>query len=185
VIVADANRQRLESARKAGLPVFFGDVLSQAAEHGLDLAGYPTVLAGSDNDAYNTLVATDFGREVGRETVFQVRREAPAAPRHALPAKLGGSAFGDNATFRENERRAWEGWTYRLTRLTDAYGFESWKAEHPQAVIVGVIDPAGRFRFVADDAPGKAGPGLRLLNLHPPGENGAKPAGPQPDAAQR
>jgi hypothetical protein len=185
VIVADANRQRLESARKAGLPVFFGDVLSQAAEHGLDLAGYPTVLAGSDNDAYNTLVATDFGREVGRERVFQVRREAPDSARHALPAKLGGSVLGDNATFRENERRAWEGWTYRLTRLTDAYTFETWKAEHPLAVIVGVIDAAGRFHFVADEAHGKVGPGQRLLNLHPPGENGAKPAGPPPDATSQ
>jgi hypothetical protein len=188
VIVADANRQRLLSARKAGLPVFFGDVLSQAAEHGLDLVGYPTVLAASDNDAYNTLVATDFGREVGRETVFQVRREAAESARHALPATLGGSPFGDDATFRENERRAWDGWGYRLTRLTEAYTLEQWRAEHPQSVIVGVTDTAGRFRFVADDSPGKVGPGMRLLNLHPPVANGgasAEQPAASPDTAQR
>jgi NhaP-type Na+/H+ or K+/H+ antiporter len=191
VIVADANRQRLLSARKAGLPVFFGDVLSQAAEHGLDLVGYPTVLAASDNDAYNTLVATDFGREVGRETVFQVRREAPDSARHALPATLGGSTFADDATWREHERRAWEGWGYRLTRLTEAYAFDAWRAEHPKSVLVGVIDANGRFRFVADASPGKTGPGSRLLSLHPPGGNGANGAAPAeaapaaPDTSRR
>ncbi len=147
--------------------------------------------AASDNDAYNTLVATDFGREVGRETVFQVRREAPDSARHALPATLGGSTFADDATWREHERRAWEGWGYRLTRLTEAYAFDAWRAEHPKSVLVGVIDANGRFRFVADASPGKTGPGSRLLSLHPPGGNGTNGAAPAeaapaaPDTSRR
>jgi hypothetical protein len=51
-----------------------------------------------------------------------------------------------------------------------------------------VTDTAGRFRFVADDSPGKVGPGMRLLNLHPPVANGgasAEQPAASPDTAQR
>jgi NhaP-type Na+/H+ or K+/H+ antiporter len=168
VLVADSNRQHLRSARSAGVPIFFGDVLSEAAEHRIDFLGFSKVLAASDNDAYNTLVATDFGSELGRENVFQVRRENANGARHALPASLGGRPFGDDATYRDFELRIWEGWTFRLTRLTETYDFEAWRADRPDAVLIGVIDPAGRLHFVSDDAPGKPGDGARLLSLQPP-----------------
>jgi hypothetical protein len=172
VLVADANRQHLRSARSAGIEVFFGDVLSEAAEHRIDFVGYSTFLAASDNDAFNTLAATDFGVELGRENVFQVRREKTNGARHALPASLGGRPFGDDATHRDYELRVWEGWQFRLTRLSETYDYEAWRADRPDAVLIAVIDPAGRVQFVADDKPGKPAEGARLLSFRPPAEEG-------------
>ncbi|MEL6679092.1 MAG: sodium:proton antiporter, partial [Pseudomonadota bacterium] len=45
VLIADRNWFRLRSARQAKVPVFFGEVLSEAAEHSLDPNAYAFVLA--------------------------------------------------------------------------------------------------------------------------------------------
>ena len=71
VLIADPNRARLRAARQAGVNTFYGDVLSEAAEHNLELAQYGRIIALSDNDAYNTLVTTDLGPEFGRDNIFQ------------------------------------------------------------------------------------------------------------------
>uniref|UniRef100_UPI003563815C cation:proton antiporter n=1 Tax=Actibacterium sp. TaxID=1872125 RepID=UPI003563815C len=90
VLIVDANRSRLRAAREAGLPTFFGDILSESAEANIELASYGIIVAASDNDAYNTLVATDLAPEFGRENVHQLKRAGQDISRHALPATLGG-----------------------------------------------------------------------------------------------
>ncbi|MEM9779521.1 MAG: sodium:proton antiporter, partial [Pseudomonadota bacterium] len=62
-LIADRNFHRLRPAREAELQVFHGEILSEAAEHHLDLNAYEILIAASDNDAYNTLVCTDFAPE--------------------------------------------------------------------------------------------------------------------------
>ena len=59
VLVTDPNRDHLRSARAAGVPTYYGDVLGEAAESNVEFLAYRYILAASDNDAYNTLVATD------------------------------------------------------------------------------------------------------------------------------
>ena len=73
----------------AGIATFSGDILSEAAEQRVELVSYATVLAATDNDAYNTLVATDLAPEFGRENVFQITREKGDRKRHQLPTTLG------------------------------------------------------------------------------------------------
>ena len=97
MLLTDPNYGRLMRARVEGVPVFMGDILSEAAEENLELVRYDTLVAATDNDAYNTLVATDLGPEFGREKVFQVAREKRESARHALPATLGGRSFGGDA----------------------------------------------------------------------------------------
>ncbi|MEQ8662467.1 MAG: sodium:proton antiporter, partial [Gammaproteobacteria bacterium] len=56
VLVVDASWHRLRPARLAGLPIHFGQVVSESAGQSLDLATIGYVLAATDNDAYNALV---------------------------------------------------------------------------------------------------------------------------------
>ncbi|KKK95646.1 hypothetical protein LCGC14_2670710, partial [marine sediment metagenome] len=111
VLISDPNRGHLRRAREAGITTFFGDILSEAAERGIELMSFDTVVAATDNDAYNTLVATDLAPEFGRENVYQVAREKAGNIRHSLPASLGGRNFGGKATFNDLNRMMWEGWT--------------------------------------------------------------------------
>jgi len=167
VLIADANRGHLRRAREAGIPTFFGDVLSEAAEHRIDFVGYSTLIAATDNDAYNTLVATDLAPEMGHEKVFQVTREKSEQVRHALPATLGGRPLGDGATYREMELRVWQGWQFRLTGLTEEFTLEDWRAKRPDAMLIGVIGAGGALRLVGPDDKVEAGAGARLLTLRP------------------
>ncbi|GAB4274471.1 MAG: sodium:proton antiporter [Pararhodobacter sp.] len=97
VLVSDANPGHLRAPRREGIPVFYGDILSEAAEHSVELMGFGKIFAATDNDAYNTLVATDLAPEFGRDNVFQLSRVKADNPRHALPAGLGGRVFAGGA----------------------------------------------------------------------------------------
>lgn len=98
VIFSDANRGRLLGARRLGIEVFGGDILSDAAEHQVELLNYRTNIAATENDACNILVATDFGPEFGRETCWQIARAKSENARHAPPAQLGGRLFAGART---------------------------------------------------------------------------------------
>ena len=93
VVISDTNHRNLRSARELGMPVFYGDLLSEAAEHMLELHSYDYVSALSENEAYKTLVTTDFAPEFGRNNIFQLRRDREYSSRHELPSTLRGGRF--------------------------------------------------------------------------------------------
>jgi hypothetical protein len=167
VLIADANRARLRSAREAGLPIFIGDILSNGAEHGVEFISFGRVVATSDNDAYNTLVATDLAPEFGREHVFQLRRAKQEKTRHALPATLGGRSIAGGLRYLELGRYMQEGWEIRTTGLTEEYGLDAWHADNPDSIPLAEITPGRNLRILAADAELKAGEGQRLLALSP------------------
>ncbi|MHA7827980.1 MAG: cation:proton antiporter [Roseovarius sp.] len=178
VLIADANRARLRSAREAGLPVFFGDILSEAAEHGVEIMSYGQVLAVSDNDAYNTLVATDLAPEFGRESVFQIKRTKQESRRHALPPTLGGRTIAGELTYYEIASKMNEGWNVRKTRLSEDFDFEAWRARNLDAIPLAEYDEGSGLRLIqANEAPRKT-TGIQLLSFGPAKSDDVKNGGP-------
>ncbi|WP_324754707.1 sodium:proton antiporter [Roseovarius sp. Pro17] len=167
VLVVDANRARLRSAREQGLPIYVGDILSDGAEHGVEFISFGRVIATSDNDAYNTLVATDLAPEFGREHVYQLRRAKQEHTRHALPATLGGRTIAGDLRYLELARHMQEGWEIRATNLTEEYGLDEWQADNPESIPLAEVTPGSALRILAADASLKAGAGMRLLALSP------------------
>ncbi|MGM0741233.1 MAG: cation:proton antiporter [Pseudomonadota bacterium] len=177
VLIADANRSRLRSAREAGLPVFFGDILSEAAEHGVEIMSFGQVLAVSDNDAYNTLVATDLAPEFGRESVFQIKRAKQESRRHALPATLGGRAIAGELTYYEIASKMNEGWSVRKTGLSEDFDFEAWSARNPDAIPLAEYEEGSGLRLIqAGEAPRKT-TGIQLLSFAPTKSEDARNGG--------
>ena len=170
VLITDPNRGHLRAAREAGIDTFFGDVLSEGAELRLELQGYKHVVAATDNDAYNTLVATETGSEFGRENVYQVAREKSDTARYALPATLGGRSFADGATYNDLNRLMWQDWGFRVTRLTEEYTLEDWREKRPEAKLLAFITEAGEITFVSKDKHVRAAPGVKLVAMLPPQE---------------
>lgn len=171
VLVTDPNRSHLRQAREFGIDTFFGDILSEGAELRVEMNGYKIVVAATDNDAYNTLVATDLGSEFGRENVYQLAREKAANKRHALPSTLGGRKFADNATYNDLNRLMWEGWDFSVTPLSEEYELSNWRENMPKARLLGFIDSGGEIHFVSEDSEVTAGPGTRLVSMLPPQES--------------
>lgn len=179
VLITDPNHGHLRAARIANIPTFSGDILSEAAEHRLEWVGYQTVLVATDNDAYNTLVATDLSPEFGRDNVFQITREKSESARHQLPKTLGGKPFGTGETYAGLQALIAQGWTYRVTRLTAEYGFSDWREKRPNAKLLARVSAAGEVKFISKDEQARGGPDVRLISLLPPDaviEPEAKPA---------
>ncbi|MDT8326833.1 MAG: NAD-binding protein, partial [Roseovarius sp.] len=168
VLISDPNRSHLRSAREAGVPTFFGDILSEAAEHGVEIMNFGRILAVSDNDAYNTLVATDLAPEFGRENVFQLKRAKQEHARHALPASLGGRIILGDLGYYELAKRMSDGWNVRSTTLSDSYGFENWKGDNPDAIIVAELGSGGSLSFITSETKPKGAADSRLLAFAPP-----------------
>ncbi len=170
VLITDPNRGHLRRAREAGIETFFGDILSEGAEMRIELNGYKIVLAATDNDAYNTLVATDLGPHFGRENVYQIARDKAGHVRHALPSTLGGRSFVDEATYNELNRLMWNDWKFRITPLTEEYTLEDWREKRPGARLLGWIDETGEPHFVTEEGDVEDAPGVRLISMLPPDE---------------
>ncbi|MFV0303712.1 MAG: cation:proton antiporter [Paracoccus sp. (in: a-proteobacteria)] len=167
VLVTDTNRDHLRTARAAGVPSFYGDILGEAAEHNVEFIAYSAILAASDNDAYNTLVATDLGPEFGRDSIWQLARHKEDRSRHALPSQLGGQSVAGNRTLAQYLDLLAEGWSFRTTRLTEEYGLEDWRAAREGALPLAVVQ-GGELWFVDNAEKIDARAGARLVSLLPP-----------------
>lgn len=148
VMVVDGNYWRLRRPRDEGLDTYHGEILSEAAEHRIPMNHFGTLIAATENDAYNALICTDFGPEFGRSNVFQVGRHGSGDER-GLPITLSGRALGSGMDYEEFSRRLGEGYEFRLTGLTDDYGFETYLAERPNAVVLGKISKSGAVSFAS------------------------------------
>jgi NhaP-type Na+/H+ or K+/H+ antiporter len=158
VMLADQNWNHLAEARLANIPVYFGEVLSEAAHHSIDPKRFSNFIATGDNDAYNALVCTDFGPELGRSHVFQIGRVDEKA-RQALSFTLGGrSLTKEPVSFLDLREKLLQGWTFQLTRLTDEFSWEDYKATRPEgAMILLWVKPSGAISFAtaASNSPGQ------------------------------
>lgn len=167
VLITDPNRDHLRSARAAGLPVFYGDILGDAAEHNVEFIAFGGILAASDNDAYNTLVATDLGPEFGRESIWQLARHKEERARHSLPSQLGGKAIDGNRTLAEYLELLAKGWIFRTTRLTEEYRLDDWRQAREGAIPMAVVSNR-KLWFVERDEDLVDRPEARIISLVPP-----------------
>lgn len=170
VLMTDPNFIRLRKARAAGIDTFSGDILSEAAEQRVELVSYATLIAATENDAYNTLVTTDLAPEFGRENVFQVMREKSESSRHQLPRTLGGRPLGLEATHTELRQLVADGWRFRSTHLTEEFTLEDWRAESPEARLLAQITTSGEIKFMRKNEEFKGGDGIHVIALRPPEE---------------
>ena len=170
VLISDQNHFRLSPARAAGFSTFTGDILSESAEHRIELVNFGAVLAVSDNDAYNTLLATDLAPEFGRENIWQVKREKSDSARHSLPSTLGGRGFGADDTYAQWVDRIAAGWEVRVTRLSDEFTYDAWLEQFEGAIRLGWVDDKIGLRLRKNDGDADPPDGVRLLHLAPPGD---------------
>ncbi|MGI3167717.1 cation:proton antiporter [Pseudooceanicola sp. C21-150M6] len=167
VLIADPNHGKLRAARREGVPTYYGDILAEAAEHRLDLVSYATLLAATDNDAYNTLVATDLAHHFGRDAVYQLAREKDNNTRHALPSTLGGKPAIQSLPHDALEQKLYEGWRFRISRLTEEFTLDDWRDENPDSLLIAAQRKGQSIRILNTGETLKTQPDLRLIHLAP------------------
>ena len=163
VLIAERNWWRLRNARNQGIRVYYGEILSEAAEHSVDLHHYGALLAVSDNDDYNALLCADLAPEFGRNNVFQIDRHEDNLREGDLPVTIGGRTLARGYPFEYFARNHAEGWAFKLTNISTEYSLKHYKETRPEAEILAVVSPNGTLKFAGPDHLPKAVDGDRIL----------------------
>ncbi len=165
VTVADESRNALRTAARGGLAVYRGDILDEVTHDQLDLGAFQQLIAPTDNPAYNALICSDLGPEMGYEAVAQLRAERE---RPALPGR-GRVLLGDGASIDELAAREEQGWSFRRTKVTERFGLADKKTEMAEGtLLVAVLNPDRRLLFFPEAARAGAEPGDQLISYGPP-----------------
>lgn len=177
VLVVDTDWQRLSDARLAGVPVYYGEILSEQAEASLELSDVGMLLAATPNDAYNALVCTSLSREFGHENVFQLAINKPSSisAHQLMRPRRGRIAFKPDLTYEQLLRKCYEGWRFQNTTLTEKFDYaEVLKQWSDQAVTLAVVRSDGGLKLApASEVPLPSNSDRNLAGL---GEANATPS---------
>ncbi|MBL8658655.1 MAG: sodium:proton antiporter [Rhodospirillales bacterium] len=171
VKLADRNWLHLRSARFGEIPIYYGEILSEATEHRLDLNPYGYLIAVSSNDDYNALVCTDFAPEFGRTNVFQlgIERGDEDDPHGVSFTLRGRTLFRSGRSYEDLMKLHEEGWNFQKTRLTDEYTFDDYTDGRPEgSEMLVVVRASGELVFSTQRERALAEPGDTVIGLSPP-----------------
>lgn len=168
VLLVDSSWHRLRPARLAGLPIYFGQLVSESADETFDVSSMGYLFAATDNDAYNALVCTRFANEFERKHVFQLPMPSPAQheTKGFTPALRGRLAFTELALYEEMLRRYFQGWRFQKTRITAEYGYEQYLSDLGEDLLAQiVVKTNGTLQL---DSASKPIAGDTVINFLPP-----------------
>ena len=170
VMIVDSSWERLGRARRAGLPIYHGEILNEATEHNLDLAPFQVLVAATDNEAYNTLVCSEFAPEIGTDSVYQLGETKEDKDHRALPSMLRGRAlFQEGLGVEDLLAREGQGWQFRKTRLTEQFGIDEARANLPQDTHpLLILRPSGVMRFFTHASAPEPRAGDVVISYAPP-----------------
>ncbi|WP_271078974.1 cation:proton antiporter [Aurantiacibacter sp. MUD61] len=172
VMIVDSSWQRLKPARSAGLPTYHGEILNEATEHNLDLTPFQSLVAATDNEAYNALVCAEFAPEIGTDKVYQLGEGADEDDHRAIPASLRGRAlFSSGWGVDEVQQRQSEGWVFRHTKLSEQFVLEDALNTLPESAdMLMLMKPDGELQFFTHAAAPEPQPGDAIISFSPPRE---------------
>ncbi|MBH5321500.1 cation:proton antiporter [Aurantiacibacter sediminis] len=172
VMIVDPSWQRLKPARSRGLPTYHGEILNEATEHNLDLTPFQSLVAATDNEAYNALVCAEFAPEIGTDKVYQLGEGADEDDHRAIPASLRGRAlFASGWGVDEVQQRQSEGWVFRYTKLSEQFNLEDALNTLPESAdMLMLMKPNGELVFFTHAAAPEPQPGDSIISFTPPRE---------------
>ena len=169
VVVADTHWASVRDARMLGIEVYFGSAVSGYAEDNLDLSGVGNLLAMSRRPGLNELACVRYAEEFGRDHVFTLRsHDEGEHDKHKVSGEsVGRMLWAGEKTVEELLISLHKGGTFKSTELTDEFGFDAYREQHPEAVPVFAISPSKKIRFPVDDEPFEPGTGWIVSALIP------------------
>ncbi|MGP0628550.1 cation:proton antiporter [Nitrospina sp. 32_T5] len=179
VILVDGTWHRLKDARLRGLPIHYGEILSETSEQNMDLAEMGYLLAASENDAYNALVCNAFIHHFGRDRVYQLpfHEKKVEEEKGVQSAHLGRIAFDEEARFEVLMDRYYQGWTFQKSKLTEEHTFDAFTAKlHPPYYLI-LVTGKGKIAFGSENFSGSPGPGdtvIAFTKLNAPASKNTK-----------
>ena len=151
-----------------GLTTFYGNAVSEYADHRLDLVGLGRLLALSPQRELNALAVHRYRREFGDNNIYTLQastnKEEEGKRETAPPA--GHIAFGKDVDFAQLSSLLSLDAEIRETKLSKNFDFDAYyKQYYKKAVPLFAIDVRGRLRIFDAEKDLKAEPGWTILSL--------------------
>jgi CPA1 family monovalent cation:H+ antiporter len=177
VVVTDGSYQRLKPLRMDGIKVYYGEILSEHAEHELEDEHLSFLLCATDNHYYNALVCKAQGHEFGHHRTFQLapHQEAGQEQKRLTLQQRGYFAFEPPTDFYTLQQRLSDGWTVQTTPLRKDFDLDRLQDRLGELgndwVLIGSVSPQGELQIYSKEQPFKPAEDWTLLYFAP--ENGA------------
>lgn len=171
VLIADTDWTEVRKARMDGLNVYFGQIVSDHAEGAIDHGNIGYLFGMSEVSYKNLLAAVHFRPDLGATGVFVLEVREPGAPARSHEVAGGLKVrrlFGADMHFGEFERLYEDGAEFRITRLTDEFGFNDYRDALPGATVPLLgIDPNNRVVPFTDQGRPTLRAGWQIMALWP------------------
>ncbi|MDT8441187.1 MAG: sodium:proton antiporter [Desulfuromonadales bacterium] len=183
VLVADGSYQRLKPIRMDGIKVYFGEILSEHAEHGLADEHLSYLLCATDNHYYNALVCKAQGHEFGHHRTFQLapHEESRQEQKRLTLQQRGYFAFVPATDYDTLQRRLRAGWTVQTVRLDEDFDFDRFKSRLDELdddwLLLGSVSPQGELQLYSSEQPVKPATDATLI-FFAPDQDATIPAAP-------
>ena len=187
VLLVDGVYGHLKDARMSGVEVYYGEILSEHAEHTLEVQHLSYVLAATDNDFYNALVCKSQGQRFGHHRTFQLATHAASGQelKHMTLQQRGWFAFDPGATFEALQERLEQGWAVQTTRLTGSHGWNELAARLGEPgrdwLLLGGVTAGGLFRLYSKEQRFRLEPGWIAVYFAPVAPSSPPPKPPDGD----
>lgn len=171
VLMADTNWDNILKARMAGLPTYYGSVLSESALQEIDLGGIGRLMALTPNYGVNSLSVLHFKKVLESAEQYQLVPEGDLKSRNKVVSEHlhGRFLFGKNITFSLLEQKFKQGAVIKKTRLTDMFDYDAFlKLNGEKALpLMLITEKKSLVVLTADNAPAPLA-GQTLLSLVSP-----------------
>ena len=169
VKVVDTRRDGLQRARMLGMDTFFGNSLSEHAEHTMDLTGYTHLLAVSRNAEANSVACARYRHYFGPKNVFSIINASGAEDheREGLSRSLRSNAlFSDKASWSKLASLVGQGAEIRSTTLSESFSYEDYLAVDSKIrVELFAIDENGKLKVFTPQSEMHPHEGWTLVSL--------------------
>jgi NhaP-type Na+/H+ or K+/H+ antiporter len=167
VLLLDTNDYQVREARMSGLPAECMNILSEAVQNELNLAGIGRLLAMTPNEEVNVMASRELAHLLGRANVYQLPDGVGESARRAVAQHLSGrTLFGKEMTFREIDARFTSGAIVKKTKLTEEFTWQDFREHYgPSAVLLFVIAGKNNLQISTAEQPLEPKPGQTVVAL--------------------
>ena len=168
VIVAHNNYTNIASARMSGLRTYFGNPVSDHADHHLDLIGIGRLFAMSMDKELNTLSEIHYRHEFGERKLYRLKfsDEKVKSERDDKQGNFHSQwLFGKDVTYTKLASMLSKKARIKITNITDSYSFEQYKADNKQFVPLYTVDKEGKLHVMTDKFDGTVTRDRKLISL--------------------
>ncbi len=176
VLLTDSNWENIRSARMEGLPVYYGNPISEHADTHLDLVGIGRLLAMSGRANFDALAIMRFKSEFGSNNLYQLQtsQEQATTEKHNISTRhQGHQLFGKDISHAMLASWLRAGAELHTTQLSESFGFDEYLDKyHDRCIPLFALDSNIELSvFTADQQP-EPDAGWMIVSLIAPENSG-------------